>query len=55
MKKLEKIDGVKKLKSNIEKIERKWKKQMKDPNSGGLDSGINRKLIQLRIALGMIT
>ncbi len=43
--------NIEKIKINIKKIERAWKKDMKKEHGGGLDSKQNERLMKLRINL----
>lgn len=42
---------IEKIKTNIKKLERAWKADLKKNYGGGLNSGDNVKLIKLRIGL----
>ena len=45
---------IDKIKANIRKLERMWKKDLKKEHGGGLDSKQNEKLMKLRISLEIL-
>jgi hypothetical protein len=49
-----KKEKIAKLKANIKKMEREWKKDLKKEYGGGMDSAFNMKLTSLRIALRLL-
>jgi len=42
-------DECTKIKKEIDEIEKKWREDMKKPHGGGLNDGLNQKLLELRV------
>lgn len=48
------MSSIKTVKKNIAELEKQWKVDLKKEHGGGLDSGLNQKLVALRIALRLL-